>query len=81
MLLNLNPNVRNFSARNSGARNGCANLLGGWDLLVLSAGKPHAHKIPPFRGGSGLFYKGGGSANFIVGIFWRVPNPLVLTPW
>ena len=34
---------------------------------------PHAHKIPPFGGGSWFFWKGGGgSANFIfmgVGIF------------
>ena len=34
---------------------------------------PHAHKIPPFRGGRGFFWKGGGgSVNFIfmgVGIF------------
>ena len=26
--------------------------MGAWHFLVLSAGKPpHAHKIPPFRGG------------------------------
>ena len=35
--------------------------MGTWHFLVLSAGKPHAHKIPLFRGGvgSGLFRKGG----------------------
>ena len=46
-----------------------------WFFLLEN---PHAHKIPPFRGGggSGFFQKGGGggSANFIfmgVGIFFR----------
>ena len=31
--------VRNFSAR-SGAGNGCANFMGAWHFVVLSAGKP-----------------------------------------
>ena len=30
--------------------------MGAWHFLVLSAGKPHAHKIPPFRGGGGGFW-------------------------
>ena len=47
--------VHKISARNSGARNGCANFMGAWHFLVLSAGNHHAHKIPPFRGGSGFF--------------------------
>ena len=34
------PHVRNFSARNSGAGNGCANFMGAWDFWVLSAGNP-----------------------------------------
>ena len=34
-----NPHVRNLSARNSGAGNGCANFMGAWHFLVLSAGK------------------------------------------
>ena len=34
------PYVRNFSTRNSGARNDCANLMGAWHFWVLSAGKP-----------------------------------------
>ena len=34
-----NPRVRNFSARDSGAGNGCANFMGAWHFLVLSAGK------------------------------------------
>ena len=41
-----------------------------WFFLLEN---PHAHKIPPFRGGVlGFFRRGGGSANFIfmgVGIF------------
>ena len=70
----LKPIVRNFSARNSGAGNGRANFMGAWDFLVLSAGKPPM----PIKfllvggGGSGLFRRGGGSANFIfmgAGIF------------
>ena len=34
------PHVRNLSARNSGVGNGCANFMGAWHILVLSAGKP-----------------------------------------
>ena len=32
--------VHKISARNSGAGNGCANFMGAWHFLVLSAGKP-----------------------------------------
>ena len=35
-----NPCVRHFSARDSGAENGCANFMGAWHFLVFSAGKP-----------------------------------------
>ena len=57
-----------------GAGNGCANFYGRLAFFVLSAGKPHAHKIPRVRGGGvvGVLEGGGGSANFIfmgVGIF------------
>ena len=34
--------------------------MGAWHFLVLSVGKPHAHKIPPFRGGFWVFLEGGG---------------------
>ena len=34
------PDVRDFSARNSGAGNGCTNFMGAWHFLVLPAGKP-----------------------------------------
>ena len=66
--------VHKISARNSGAGNGCANFMGAWRFWALSAGKPHAHKISPFRGGGvvGFLEGGGGSADFIfmgVGIF------------
>ena len=39
--------------------------MGAWKNCVLSAGKPHAHNMPRFRGG-GVFWVGvgGGSANF-----------------
>ena len=56
-----------FSARNSGAGNGYANFMGAWHFLVLSAGKPHAHKILRFRGGEGGcqgFLEGGGKRQF-----------------
>ena len=62
-------------ARNSGAGNGCANFMGAWNKSVLSAGKTHAHKIPPFRGGYFGFGGGGESADFIfmgAGIFLKV---------
>ena len=49
-----------------------------WFFLLEN---PHAHKIPPFRGGGGVlgFFRrgGGGSANFIfmgVGIFPFLPS-------
>ena len=32
--------VQEISARNCGAGNGCANFMGAWHFLVLSAGKP-----------------------------------------
>ena len=55
-----NPHVRNFSARYSEAGDGRTNFMGAWDFLALSAGKSHAHKIPPFRGGGvlGFFRRG-----------------------
>ena len=35
--------------------------MSAWHFLVLSAGKPHAHKIPPFGGGCwGFLERGGG---------------------
>ena len=43
-----------------GTGNGRANFMGAWHFVVLSAGKPHAHKIPPFRGGVVGFLEGGG---------------------
>ena len=48
--------------------------MGACHFLVLSAGKPHAHKIPPFWGGGCWVFLGGGggSANFVfmgAGIF------------
>ena len=33
--------------------------MGAWHFLVLSAGNPHAHKIPRFRG-VGFFLENGG---------------------
>ena len=55
-------------ARDSGAGNGCANLMGAWRKCVLSAGKIHADKIPRFRGGRyfGFWGGGGGSADFLI---------------
>ena len=51
-------------ARNSGAGNGCANFMGAWKNCILSAGTPHAHKIPRFKGW--VFFWRGGSADFIL---------------
>ena len=69
--------VHKISARNSGAGNGCANFMGAWHFLVLSAGKPpHAHKIPPFRGGGfWVFLEGGWKCPFYFygrGGFFRI---------
>ena len=50
------PDVRNFSARNSGAGNGRANFMGAWDFGVLSAGKSRMPmKFLLLGGGCGLF--------------------------
>ena len=73
-----NPRVRKISVRNSGAGNGRANFMGAWKNCILSAGKPHVHKIPRFRGGYFGFSfggGGGGSADFIfmgAGIFLSI---------
>ena len=65
--------VHKISARNSGAGNGCANFMSAWHFWLFLMENPHAHKTPPFRGGSGAFLEGGGGgANFTfmgVGIF------------
>ena len=52
-------------ARNSGARNGCANFI--WapgKIAFFLQENRHAHKIPRFRGG-GILLFWGGSADFI----------------
>ena len=58
------PHVGNFSARNSGARNGCTNFMGAWDLSFFSLENPYAHKIPRFRGGVVGFFGGGWKCQF-----------------
>ena len=35
-------------------------FMGAWEHCVLSAGKPHAHKIPRFRRGGGILVFLGG---------------------
>ena len=55
-----NPRVRKIRVRNSGAGNGCANLMDTWKKCVLSAGKTLSVKFPFLGGGWG-----GGSADFI----------------
>ena len=54
--------VHYFSARNSGAENGCANFMGAWHFLVLFAWKtPMPIKFLIFGGGGGswVFWRGG----------------------
>ena len=51
--------VHKISARNSGAGNGCANFMGAWHFWFVLLENPHAHKIPPFRGGFWVFLEGG----------------------
>ena len=55
-----NPRVHKIFVRNFGAGNGCANFMGASKKCVLSAGKTHVDKIPPFRGGGGYFGLWGG---------------------
>ena len=62
------PYVRNFSARNSGAGNGCANFMGAWHFLFFLLENPHAHKFPPFSGGLGVCWRGGVEVPFFMGV-------------
>ena len=55
-----NPRVRKIRVRNSGAGNGCANLMNTWKKCVLSAGKPMSIKFCVLRG----FFWGGGKCRF-----------------
>ena len=71
-LVQKKPGVRNSSARNSGAGNGCAKFMGAWHFWVLSAGNPHAHKIPRFRRGFVFFFWEGGLE--VPTIFYRRRN-------
>ena len=58
--------VHKISACNSGSGHGCANFMGAWHVWFFLLENPHAHNIPPFRGGCWGFLEGGdGSANFI----------------
>ena len=40
------PHVCTLPDRGSRAGNGCANYMGAWDFVALSAENLHAHKIP-----------------------------------
>ena len=67
--------VKMFSVKSlacsSGAGNVRTNFMGTWDFLVLSAGKPHANKIPPCRGGVlGSFRRGGGVVEVPILFLW-----------
>ena len=46
-------------------RNGCPSFMGAWKDCLLSAGKPHNHKSPRFRGEYFGFFGGVGNADFI----------------
>ena len=52
--------VHKISARNSGAGNGRTDFMGAFFLLE----NPHAHKIPPSRGGVLGFLEGGWKCQF-----------------
>ena len=68
------PHVYNFSTRNSGARNGCANLLAAWFFGSFCWKTPMPIKFLVL-GGLGFFLeRERGSANFIfmaAGIFLK----------
>ena len=60
-----------FSARNSGAGNGCANFMGAWKKCFISAEKKAMSiKFLVLEGGGGVFWVfgggGGGSAEFFL---------------
>ena len=60
-----NPRVHKIFVRNSGAGNGCANLMGTWKNCVLSAGKPMSIKFLVLRGVfCDFFFLGGGKCRF-----------------
>ena len=48
-----------MSARNTGAGNGCANFMGAWNFLVLSARKPPIPIKFLLLGGFWAFLEGG----------------------
>ena len=56
--------VHIISARNSGVGNGCANFMGAWHFLVVSAGKPPCPYNSSFEGGCWGFLRRG---------VWEVP--------
>ena len=56
-----NPRVRKIFVRNSGAGNGCANLMDAWKKSVRSAGKAMSVKFSCFRGGGYFGFWGGGA--------------------
>ena len=54
------PHVRHLPTRNSGPGDGCANFVGAWHFVVLSAGSAHAHNIALLGRGVWVFLEGGG---------------------
>ena len=50
------PRVRNVSARNSGAGNGCTNFMGAADFLIFLLDNPQPIKNPRFRAGGSVFF-------------------------
>ena len=53
-------------AGNSRAGNGCANFMGAWEFMVLSAGNPPCPRNSSFGAGYFGFWGRAGSANFIL---------------
>ena len=77
------PRVRNFSARNFGAKNG-TNFMGAWIFWFYLLENPMPIKFLLFLGGGSCFFlEGVGSADFIfmgVGIFLIERLDLNLVP-
>ena len=61
------PDVRNFSARNSGVGNGRARFR---DFRAFLLETPHAHRMPWFGGGGWVFLERGGRGGSAAFIFF-----------
>ena len=69
--------VHKISARNSGPGNGAPILWAPGIFAFFLLENPHAHKIPPFRGGFWVFLEGGWKCQFYFYGRGDFPNKII----